>query len=85
MSSTEVMEKINRIIKENPRAFDALVEFERTGKLPKVTYRERLNITIDGTLLKKFKSYCQEHNYNMSRLIETYIKKELRLKDRLVK
>ena len=83
MSSSKVMEKIDRIIKENPRAFDALVEFERTGKLPKVSYRERLNITIDGSLLKKFKSHCREHNYNMSRLIETYIKKELKLKDKL--
>ena len=80
MSSNKVLSKIDRIIRENPRMFDALLEFERTGKLPKITYRERINLTIDSNLLKKFRRYCQENNYNMSRLIEKHIKEELKLK-----
>lgn len=80
MSSNQVLKKIDKIIKENPRAFDALLEFEKTGKLPKTVYRERINITINSNILNKFKKYCKEKNYNMSRLIESYMKKELRLK-----
>ena len=80
MSSNRVLKKIDKIIKENPRMFEALLEFERTKKLPKLVYRERINLTIDGNLLRKFKRYCQEHGYNMSRLIEKHIKKELKLK-----
>lgn len=80
MSSSEFLLRAKKMIKENPRMFDALLEFERSGKLPKITYRERINLTIDGNLLKKFKRYCQERGYNMSRLIEKHIKEELNLK-----
>ena len=80
MSSSKFLIRAKEIIRKNPRMFDALLEFERTKKLPKLVYRERINITIDGNLLKKFKEYCRENSYNMSRLIENYIKKELKLK-----
>ena len=80
MSSNKVLSKIDRIIKENPRAFEALLEFEKTGKLPKTVYRDRINLTIDSSLLKNFRKYCQENGYNMSRLIEKHIKEELKLK-----
>lgn len=79
MSSIKVIEKVRKIIKENPRMFEALLEYEKTGKLPRVNYRERINLTIDNNLLKKFKRYCKENNYNMSRLIEKHIKEELKL------
>ena len=80
MSSNKVLNKINRVIKENPRAFEALLEFEKTGKLPKTVYRERINLTIDSSILREFKRYCRKHNHNMSRLIEKHIKEELKLK-----
>ena len=80
MSSNKVLSKIDRIIKENPRAFEALLEFEKTGKLPKTVYRDRINLTINSSLLKEFRKYCQERGYNMSRLIEKHIKEELKLK-----
>ncbi|MBI2671236.1 hypothetical protein HYX18_04650 [Candidatus Woesearchaeota archaeon] len=80
MSPNQVLRKIDKIIKENPRAFEALLEYEKTGKLPKVVYRERLNITIDSNILNRFKRYCKSHNYNMSKLIESYMKKEIGVK-----
>ena len=80
MSSNKVLSKIDRIIKENPRAFESLLEFEKTGKLPKTVYRDRINLTINSSLLKEFRKYCQERGYNMSRLIEKHIKEELELK-----
>ncbi|MBS3134225.1 hypothetical protein J4214_03260 [Candidatus Woesearchaeota archaeon] len=74
------LERAEQFIKENPRMFSALEEYDRTRKLPKLTYRERINVTIDQDILKKFKEYCIKNNYNMSRLIEKYIKEELNIK-----
>lgn len=80
MQSNQVSNKIDKIIRENPRAFEALMEFEKTGKLPKTVYRERINITIDSNILNKFKRYCKNNSYNMSRLIEKHMKEEIGLK-----
>lgn len=82
MSSSKFVEIGRKIIRERPEVFEALLEFERTKRLPKTTYRQRLNITIDSNLLKKFKHYCREKNLNMSRVIEKYVKEELELSHR---
>ena len=74
------LETAKRIIKQNPEMFEALMEFERTKKLPKLTRKERLNVTIDSRLLRKFKDYCRKNNKVMSRIIESYIKKDLGIK-----
>ncbi|MBI4141709.1 hypothetical protein HY484_02175 [Candidatus Woesearchaeota archaeon] len=80
MSSSKFVETARRIIRERPEVFEALMEFERTKRLPKTSYRERINLTIDSFLLRKFKRYCQGRNLNMSRLIEKHMKEELNLK-----
>jgi hypothetical protein len=72
-----IVQAARRIIRENPEVFEALMEFERTKRLPKTTYRQRINLTIDSNLLRKFKRHCREHNLNMSRLVEQHIKEEL--------
>lgn len=64
-------------INKYPEIFSALEEFERTKKLPKFSYRKRMDITIDEHLLKKFKEYCQQKGLNMSRVIEMHLKEEL--------
>jgi len=69
-----------RIIKEHPQVFEALEEYDRTRKMPKTIYRERINLTIDSDLLKKFREHAREKGLNMSRVIENYIKKELGLR-----
>lgn len=66
-----------RGIKKYPEIFSALEEFEQTKKIPKFSYRKRIDVTIDEHLLKKFKEYCKQTNLNMSRVIEKYMKKEL--------
>ena len=40
-------ERINKTIQEDKPYIDALLEYERTGKLKKVSYKERLDITIE--------------------------------------
>ena len=79
MSSSKFVEIGRKIIRENPEVFEALLEFERTKRLPKTTYRQRVNFTIDSNLLKKFKQYCRDNNLNMSRTVEKHIKEEMGL------
>ena len=76
-SNKRLVEYAFEAIKRNPQVFDALAEYDRTRKLPKTNYRERINLTIDGNLLRKFKAYAQEKGLNMSRVIEKHIKEEL--------
>ncbi len=80
MSSKNKRELIDKVIREHPEVFEALLEYERTKKLPKLSYRERANFTIDGALLRKFRGHCKRHSLNMSRVIERHIKEELGLK-----
>lgn len=64
-------------IKKNPEIFSALEEFERTKKIRKFSYRKRLDITINEQILNKFRNYCREKGLNMSRIIESYMNKEI--------
>jgi predicted DNA binding CopG/RHH family protein len=64
-------------IRKYPEIFSALEEFEHTKKIPKFSYRKRIDVTIDEHLLKKFRDYCAKRGLNMSRLIEKHIKEEL--------
>ncbi len=80
MSHSKFYENALKIIQKHPQVFEALAEYDNTRKLPKTIYRERINLTIDSTLLKQFKQHAKERNLNMSRVIEKHIKEELRLK-----
>ena len=80
MLSDKIIDKAKKIIKENPEYFEALVEFEKTKKLPRLNYKKRANFTIDFKLLKEFREYCKERNLNMSNILEKHIKEELKLK-----
>ena len=80
MSQHKYLQYALNAIKQHPQVFEALEEYDRTRKLPKTIYREHINLTIDSTLLKKFKQYAKDNNLNMSRVIESHIKKELKLK-----
>ena len=68
-----------RGIKKHPEIFSALEEFERTKKIPKFTYRKRIDITINEHTLRAFKQHCAEKGLNMSRVIEKGMKKEMDL------
>ena len=80
MSSSRFLQEARKIIRQHPGVFDALMEYEKTRKLPKTIYRERINLTIDENILKKLKEYCRGKNINMSKLIESHIKEELSIK-----
>jgi hypothetical protein len=72
------MERLRRIINENQDAFNALEESDRTGKLRKLSYKQKMNFTIDEEILLKFRNYCQVNNMKMSTKIESLIKEFLK-------
>lgn len=78
MPSSNFLKTARRLIHENPEVFEALMEFERTKRLPRVILRERVNVTIDSLLLRRVKRYCKERDIPLSRLVEKHLKEELR-------
>lgn len=74
------MEFINaarKVINENQDLFVALEELDRTGKLKKVKYKQRVDFTIDEDLMAKFRGYCKKHNIKLSNKVEDLIKEFL--------
>ena len=65
------LKKALEIIKENKSAFEALEEFEKTGK---IITKKRLNFTIDRDVAKRFREYCRKERLNMSEIVENLIK-----------
>ena len=78
LSDKELIKTTERLLKEQPEIFDALLEFERTKRLPKFTYKKRVNFTIDSTIFNKFRSYCEKNGIKMSTRIEQHIREDLK-------
>ena len=77
MPLPDAVEIGKRIIRENPAVFEALLEYGRTKKIPKLNYKTRANFTLDSDIFRKFRSYCNERGLSMSRVVEKHIKEEL--------
>ena len=77
LSDKELIKTTERLLKEQPEIFDALLEFERTKRLPKFTYKKRVNFTIDSTIFNKFRAYCEKNGIKMSTRIEQYIREDI--------
>lgn len=77
MAESEFVKTFREIYKEYPEVFDALEEYDRTRKLRKIRYKERANFTIDARILRNFRAYCKIHGYNMSRLLEQFIRETI--------
>lgn len=78
MPSSKFLQTALRIIRENPEMFRALEEYDRTRRLPKLSYKMRVNFTIDSDLVRKFRRHCQERGLNMSKLVEKWMKEEVK-------
>ena len=77
LSGKKFVELAKKNIKENPEIFDALLELERTGKVPKFTKKERIDITIDNEILRKFRTYCEKNKLKISNIIEKLMEKQI--------
>lgn len=78
-SSTKFVELARTIAKRDKELFDSLLEFEKTKK---IKTKERMNFTIDKSLVRHFKQYCRKNGYNMSAKIEQSIRALLEKNDR---
>jgi len=70
-------EKAKKVINENQELFVALEDLDRTGKLRKGSYKERVNFTLDEELVNRLRSYCKKNNIKMSNHVEGLIKEFL--------
>jgi len=77
LSGKELIKTAERLLKEQPEIFDALLEFEKTGRVPKFTYKRRYNFTLDPMLFNKFRVYCEKKGIKMSTRIEQHIREDV--------
>ena len=74
------IEKARKEIAENQDLINAFEEYDRTGKLRKISYKARANFTVDENLFNAFRNHCKNNAINMSARIESFMKKELEKK-----
>lgn len=67
MPSSKFLKLAEKIARRDRKVFDALMEFEKTGK---IRTKARLNFTIDKSIASQFKKFCREKGYNMSAKVE---------------
>ena len=72
--------RLKKTVREKEAYLNLLEELDRTGKLRKPEYKERVNFTIDETLMTEFRRYCEENQMKMSTKVEAMIKEFLRKK-----
>jgi len=73
-----ISEIAKEVIKKHPEYFEALMEFERTKKLPKFSYKKRVNFTIDENIFREFRNFCEKNNIRMSGVVEDLMIKFLK-------
>ena len=77
LSGKELIKFTDKMLKEQPEIFEALLEFEKTGRVPKFTYKKRYNFTLNPELINKFRGYCEKKGIKMSTRIEQHIKEDI--------
>tara|TARA_Y100000310_G_scaffold345591_1_gene466999 strand:+ start:1364 stop:1600 length:237 start_codon:yes stop_codon:yes gene_type:complete len=70
--------RLKKLVKEKEAYLTMLEELDRTGKLKKAHYKERVNFTIDGNIINQFRKSCNTNDIKMSTKIETLIKDYLK-------
>ena len=72
--------QLKDVVREKEAYINLLEELDRTGKLRQSEYKERVNFTIDETLITEFRRYCEENNMKMSTKVESMIREFLKKK-----
>lgn len=78
LSDKGLIETTERLLIEQPEIFDALTEFERIKKVPKFTYKKRVNFTLDPEVFRKFRKACDRKGIKMSTRIEQLIREDVK-------
>ena len=77
-AESEFLRRARRIIRENPEMFSALEEYDRTRRLPHLSYKKRVDFTLDADLFRKFRTLCQKECLAMSKVVEKLIREEMK-------
>jgi len=64
-------ETINRILKENKKAFEMLENYDKTHELP--FQRKRIDVTLSVATINKLKLLSKKNNKPISHIIEERI------------
>jgi len=80
MPDSKFLQTFRKIHKDHPEVFDALEEYDKTRRLRKISYKERANFTIDARTLRGFRTYCLNNGFNMSKLLENWMKEKIQSK-----
>ena len=67
----------NEILAKHRDAFDALEEHDRTGQMPRLTRKVRINITIDAHLLQRFRETLGRRGAKLSTTIEALLRERI--------
>jgi hypothetical protein len=67
-------DKIKDIVKRKEKYLNILEEKDRTGKMRKPSYKERVDFTIDEEIMIDFRRHCQKTGIPMSRKVEMLLK-----------
>jgi len=78
LSGKKLLKNVDLVIAKYPEMFDALEEYDRTHRLKKINFKERVNFTIDNNLMMDFRRYCHQRSMKMSTKIEEMIRKEMK-------
>lgn len=78
MSESEFMQAFRKVLREQPQMFDALEEYDKTRRLRKITYKERVDFTIEQNILRQFRALCKQRGYAMSKVLENCMKEFVR-------
>ena len=70
--------RLAKKIKEKEPYLNALEELDRTGRLRKTIYKERVTFTIDEAMMIKFRDYCKKNSISMSNKVESLIREFLK-------
>ncbi len=70
----EFIDVARKVINENQELFVALEELDRTGKLKKIKYKQRVDFTIDEDVMAKFRGYCRKRSIKLSNKVEDLIR-----------
>ncbi len=74
----KIFEIAKKLPARMPEPFKALEEYDRTLKLRRWGNKVRVNFTIDPTLYRGFREYCQKRGYKMSTLVEKAMKQQMK-------
>ncbi len=81
MKKNKFLEECKKIIFKNIEIFQTLENYDKTGKLYKLNFKKRVDITLDRDILNKFREFCRKSGFKISNRIEQLIVKDLYIKN----